>query len=236
MGRSRSVSRSPSRERSRSRSASRSPVARRRERSYDRRSRSPRRSSHRDSGRGGSGNMQRDNPPPSKCIGVFNLSTYTTEKDLKEIFGEFGDIERVDLVYDRPSGNSRGFGFIYFYDVEDAAAARDKMSNTDLDGHRIRVDFSFTKRGHSPTPGQYMGDRYERRGNGRDYHGGGGRSRFRSPPRRFDRGGHRDRGGRGGGGDRSGGSRPYDPSSRRRVESYASGGGSSSSHRRRSRS
>lgn len=154
-------SRSRSKSQSRSRSRSRTPPRKR--------SRSPRRRSPGGGGRGRGGGYNRENPAPSKCLGVFNLSTYTTERDLKSIFGQYGEIDRVELVYDRPSGRSRGFGFVYFFDVKDATYARDKMIDSEIDGQRIRVDFSLTKRAHSPTPGQYMGP-----GGGGGRHGGGG--------------------------------------------------------------
>ncbi len=48
-----------------------------------------------------------DNPPPNRCVGVFGLSLYTTERDLKEFFGKFGPIGDVQLVYDHPVGRMR---------------------------------------------------------------------------------------------------------------------------------
>lgn len=55
------------------------------------------------------------------------------------------------------TGRSRGFAFVYFESTEDAKAARDGMNDQEIDGRRIRVDFSITKRPHTPTPGVYMG-------------------------------------------------------------------------------
>ncbi|KHJ96804.1 hypothetical protein OESDEN_03225 [Oesophagostomum dentatum] len=110
-----------------------------------------------------------------RCLGCFNLSVYTTEKDLRELFGEFGEIEKVELVYDHPTGRSRGFGFVYFERLEDACVARDKLTGQEIDGHKIRVDFSLTKRAHTPTPGQYMG---AIRGSRRNYGYGGGGYRY----------------------------------------------------------
>ncbi|PIO71808.1 hypothetical protein TELCIR_06285 [Teladorsagia circumcincta] len=79
---------------------------------------------------------------------------------------------QVELVYDHPTGRSRGFGFVYFERLEDACAARDKLSGQEIDGHKIRVDYSLTKRAHTPTPGQYMG---AIRGGRRNYgYGSGG--------------------------------------------------------------
>ena len=37
-----------------------------------------------------------------RCLGVFGMSVYTSEKDLKEVFGQYGPIESVQLVLDRP--------------------------------------------------------------------------------------------------------------------------------------
>ncbi len=55
------------------------------------------------------------------------------------------------------TGRSRGFAFIYFESQEDAKVAKDAMNDQEIDGRRIRVDFSITKRAHTPTPGVYMG-------------------------------------------------------------------------------
>ena len=55
------------------------------------------------------------------------------------------------------TGRSRGFSFVYFEAAEDAKAAKEAMNDQEIDGRRIRVDFSITKRPHTPTPGVYMG-------------------------------------------------------------------------------
>ena len=136
-------------------------------------------------GRGG----EREAPEPNKCLGVFGLSLYTTERELEKHFSSFGRIEKCQVVLDGHSGRSRGFAFIYYDTVEDATEARKMMDGKELDGKPIRVDFSITKRPHTPTPGMYMGRP------SRDFGGRGGRGRG---------GGYR--GGRGGGGYRD--SRP----------------------------
>ena len=143
----------------------------------------------------------RDAPEVSACLGVFGLSLHTTERELENEFSKFGPLEKVIIVMDGKTGRSRGFGFINFESAEDAKAAKEAMSDQELDGRRIRVDFSITKRPHTPTPGAYMGRptyRGDDRGGGGRGGGGGGR----------DRGGYddRDRGyGGGGGGYRGGG-------------------------------
>ena len=57
-------------------------------------------------------------------LGVFGLSLYTGEKELKEMFAKYGPIEEVQVVYDHQTGRSRGFAFIYFEDSEDAIDVR----------------------------------------------------------------------------------------------------------------
>merc|ERR1712210_213630 len=99
----------------------------------------------------------RENPDKSKCVGVFGLSLYTTERELEKEFGKFGPLEKCQVVLDGHSGRSRGFAFIYFETIDDASEAREALNGIELDGRKIRVDFSITKRAHTPTPGMYMG-------------------------------------------------------------------------------
>merc|ERR1712226_727944 len=155
----------------------------------------------------------RDAPESSNCLGVFGLSLYTTERELEKEFSKFGPLEKVTVVLDGkpPTGRSRGFAFIYFESQEDAKAAKEAMSDQEIDGRRVRVDFSITKRAHTPTPGVYMGRP--------TYRGGGGGSG----------GGDRYSGGRGGGG---GYGRRRSPSPYYR----GGGGGGRRDYRSRSRS
>jgi len=174
--RSRSASRSRSRSggRYRSRSRSRSPSYRRK-RDH---SRSPMSNRRRHEG-------NRDAPQANTCLGVFGLSLYTTERELEKEFGKFGPIAKITVVLDGKTGRSRGFAFVTFEKVEDATEARNAMSDSELDGKKIRVDFSITKRAHTPTPGVYMGrptssgSSYRGGGGGRDYYRG---DRYRRSP------------------------------------------------------
>ena len=137
----------------------------------------------------------REEPEPNKCLGVFGLSLYTTERELEKEFSKFGSLEKCQVVLDGHSGRSRGFAFVYYENIEDSTEARNEMNGTELDGRKIRVDYSITKRPHTPTPGMYMGRPTERerdRGS-RGGRGGGGRGRG---------GGYRDDRGYGGGRDR----------------------------------
>ncbi|XP_045498757.1 transformer-2 protein homolog alpha isoform X2 [Colias croceus] len=126
------------------------------------------------------------NPTPSRCLGVFGLSLYTTEQQIHHIFSKYGQVDKVQVVIDAKTGRSRGFCFVYFESQENAKVAKNECTGMEIDGRRIRVDFSITQRAHTPTPGIYMGkpthlgrgdNGYDRRGRDRDdyyYRGGGG--------------------------------------------------------------
>uniref|UniRef100_A0A6M2DTB5 Putative conserved protein with signal anchor n=1 Tax=Xenopsylla cheopis TaxID=163159 RepID=A0A6M2DTB5_XENCH len=99
----------------------------------------------------------RENPTQSRCLGVFGLSVYTSESQINHIFSKYGPVERTVVVIDAQTGRSRGFCFVYFENEDDAKVAKEQCSGMELDGKRIRVDYSITKRAHTPTPGIYMG-------------------------------------------------------------------------------
>ncbi|XP_023246120.1 transformer-2 protein homolog alpha isoform X2 [Copidosoma floridanum] len=183
-GESRSRSRSPYRggrgSRSRSRSYSRSRYSR--DRNFHRsHSRSPMSSRRRHIG-------NRDNPCPGRCIGVFGLSISTTEQQLYHIFSKYGPVESVVVVNDAKTKRPKGFCFVYFESVEDAKVAKEQCSGMEIDGRRIRVDYSITERAHTPTPGIYIGKpthTYDNRGGGGGYgYGGGGGGNWDGPRRR----------------------------------------------------
>ncbi|KAL3111466.1 hypothetical protein niasHT_017693 [Heterodera trifolii] len=99
----------------------------------------------------------RDNPEPCPCLGVFGMSLHTSERDLKQLFGRWGEVESVQIVYDRYSGRSRGFGFVYFTNTKEAARAKDNMADVVIDGMKVRIDYSVTRGGgpyrHMPPNG-----------------------------------------------------------------------------------
>lgn len=44
------------------------------------------------------------NPPQGRCLGVFGLSLYTTESDLREVFSRYGRLDKVNVVIDQKVG------------------------------------------------------------------------------------------------------------------------------------
>jgi len=61
-----------------------------------------------------------ENPETSRCLGVFGLSLYTEERDLRQVFEHYGPVDEVQVVYDHQSGRSRGFAFVYMRNHHDA--------------------------------------------------------------------------------------------------------------------
>ncbi|XP_027877120.1 cold inducible RNA binding protein a isoform X3 [Xiphophorus couchianus] len=71
---------------------------------------------------------------------IGGLSFETNEDSLAAAFGKYGTIEKVDVIRDKETGRSRGFGFVKYDNVEDAKDALDAMNGKTLDGRAIRVD------------------------------------------------------------------------------------------------
>jgi cold-inducible RNA-binding protein len=115
-------------------------------------------------------------------IFVGNLSYQTTQEDLMATFSQFGNVERVNIVTDRDTGQARGFAFVEMTEKRDGQNAIAALNGAELNGRALNVNEA------RPKP---------------ERTGGGG---FGGPPRRGSGGGGGGgRGGSGGGGGRGGG-------------------------------
>lgn len=74
----------------------------------------------------------------SKKLYVGNLSYDTTEDGLRQLFGQFGEIESVVVITDRISGRSKGFGFVEFKEEADAEKAL-SLDGQEFDGRELKV-------------------------------------------------------------------------------------------------
>jgi RNA recognition motif-containing protein len=104
-------------------------------------------------------------------IFVGNLSYQTTQDDLYAAFSAYGSVERVNIVTDRETGQSRGFAFVEMTERRDAETAISKLNGTPINGRAINVNEARPK----PTGGGnsgYGGGRGQGGGRGR---GGGNR-------------------------------------------------------------
>jgi cold-inducible RNA-binding protein len=73
-------------------------------------------------------------------IYVGNLSFTTTEADIKEAFQAFGEVSSCNVIMDKYSGQSRGFGFVEMPNKEEAQKAISAMNGKDLKGRTLKVN------------------------------------------------------------------------------------------------
>src|SRR5262245_38584204 len=75
----------------------------------------------------------------SKRIYVGNLSFQTTEGDLSNLFEQVGQVESVNIITDRDTGRSKGFGFVEM-SVEDAEKAIVEFNGKEVNGRTLTVN------------------------------------------------------------------------------------------------
>jgi len=80
---------------------------------------------------------------------VGNLPYSVTENDLKELFGSFSSLGKVDLIVDKYSGQSKGFGFVEIGD-EEAEKAINELNDKSFKGRPLRVNQAQEKTERPP--------------------------------------------------------------------------------------
>ena len=78
---------------------------------------------------------------------VGNLAWSVTDNDLLELFSEVGKVESSQVVVDRATSRSRGFGFVEMATDEAAEAAIKKLNGRDVKGRAIRVNEAQARTG-----------------------------------------------------------------------------------------
>lgn len=73
-------------------------------------------------------------------IYVGNLAFATTSADLQSLFGEHGEVTKAQVVTDRDTGRSRGFGFVEMASSEEAQKAISSLNGSDVDGRQVNVN------------------------------------------------------------------------------------------------
>ena len=120
-----------------------------------------------------------------KNVFVGNLSFQTTEGELQALFEQFGEISRVQIMTDRDTGRSRGFGFVEMSDDDAAAKAIEALNGKELGGRALNVNEARPKPEGRGGRGGFGGGGGGRGGYGRDDYrgggGGGGRGQRREP-------------------------------------------------------
>jgi len=117
-----------------------------------------------------------------KNIFVGNLNYSATEDEVRQMFEQFGTVDRVSLITDRDTGRPRGFGFVEMPNDEEGDRAIEELNGVDMGGRALNINEARPRQG----------------GGGGGFGGGGGGGR----PDRGPRGGGGGFGGGGGGGRR----------------------------------
>jgi len=70
---------------------------------------------------------------------IRNIARTTTEKELLSLFEPFGTVQSCDLVIDKDTGESKGFGFVEMPKQGDAKAAMKSINGKEIAGSKLRV-------------------------------------------------------------------------------------------------
>lgn len=76
----------------------------------------------------------------STNIYVGNLPFTTDSNELENLFAEYGEIDRAQVVSDRETGRSRGFGFVEMTNDDEAQTAIEELNGKDFGGRQLRVN------------------------------------------------------------------------------------------------
>lgn len=87
-------------------------------------------------------------------IYIGNLDYSTTSEDVKTAFAQFGSIESAEVIVDRNTGRSKGFGFVEMGNDDEARAAIAGLDGKNLDGRLIKVN-EARPRSDGPRPARY---------------------------------------------------------------------------------
>ena len=99
----------------------------------------------------------------AKKLYVGNLSYETKDSDLQSMFEEFGSVQSAQVIMDRESGRSKGFGFVEMGSDQEAQGAISALNGKEMDGRALTVNEARP--------------REDRGGGGRGGYGGGGGGR-----------------------------------------------------------
>jgi len=104
-------------------------------------------------------------------IFVGNLSFQTTQDELHAAFAQYGNVDRVNIVTDRDTGQPRGFAFVEMPDQQEAETAIQQLNGAEMNGRALNVNEARPK----PAGGGFGGGGGRGGARGGGFGGGGGR-------------------------------------------------------------
>lgn len=107
-------------------------------------------------------------------IYVSNLNFATKSESLQELFEQYGEVSSANIITDRDTGRSRGFGFVEMPNDAEGQEAINALNNTDFEGKTLTVNVARPKTERSD-----RGGGYGRGGGGFNRGGGGGYNKNR---------------------------------------------------------
>ncbi len=112
----------------------------------------------------------------AKKLYVGNLSYSVSSSDLEQLFSAHGTVQSAEVINDRATGRSKGFGFVEMGSDSEAQAAIAALNGQQHDGRALTVNEAKPREDRGPRGGGGYGGG---RGNGgRGGYGGGGRGRY----------------------------------------------------------
>jgi len=85
-------------------------------------------------------------------IYVGNLNFRSTEDEIRDLFGEYGQVDDVALITDRDTGRPRGFGFVEMPDDDTARKAIEEMNGKEVAGRALTVNEARPREPRRPRP------------------------------------------------------------------------------------
>ena len=76
----------------------------------------------------------------AKKLYVGNLSYDMSDSDLQTLFEQFGQVQSVQIIMDRDTGRSKGFGFVEMGSPQEAQAAIDGLNGKEMNGRQLTVN------------------------------------------------------------------------------------------------
>lgn len=95
-------------------------------------------------------------------IYVSHLNFATSSESLQDLFAQHGEVSSANIITDRETGRSRGFGFVEMPNDDEGQAAIDALNDTDFEGMKITVNVARPKTERSDRGGYNRGGGYNK--------------------------------------------------------------------------
>ena len=88
-------------------------------------------------------------------IYVGNLPYSVTEDELRNLFGEFGEVSSANIITDRYTGKSKGFGFVEMPNQQEAGGAIGNINDSSVQGRNVKVSQARPQKDRPPRGPRY---------------------------------------------------------------------------------